>query len=156
VGHDVHLDIYGDGEERAALESQRDELGLGERVHFHGHDRGARAKLGDASFLLLTSTSEGFPLVLVEAMAAGCIPIAYDIPYGPADIIRDGVNGFLVPAGDQARLSAAIARLQSMSPREVSKMRRNARRAASGFTDLAVTKTWATTMSKAERRKAAE
>ncbi len=149
------LDVYGDGEQIAALESLRDELGLGERVHFHGHDRGARARLGDTSFLLLTSTSEGFPLVLVEAMAAGCIPIAYDIPYGPADIIRDGVNGFLVPAGDQAALAGAIARLQSMSARRVTKMRRKARRAASAFTDLAVTKTWATTMRKAERRKAA-
>ena len=145
------LDIYGDGEERAALEAL-----AGDTVKFHGHDRGARAKLAEASFLLLTSSSEGFPLVLVEAMAAGCLPIAYDVPYGPADIIRDGRNGFLVAPGDEAGLSAAIRRLQSMSPRAVAKMRRDAQRTASDYSDLAVTKLWATAMRDADKRKAAE
>ena len=50
--------------------------------------------------MLLTSRMEGLPLVLLEAMSVGCIPIAYDMPYGPADIIVDGVNGYLVEAGD--------------------------------------------------------
>jgi len=153
---DLSLDVYGDGEERGALEALRDELDLGGVVAFHGHQPGARAQLADASFLLLTSTSEGFPLVLIEAMAAGCIPIAYDVPYGPADIIRDGRNGFLVPPGDQAALAEAIAKLQGMPPRRVTRMRRDARRAASAFSDLAVTRAWATAMHQAESRKATE
>ncbi|WP_200914854.1 glycosyltransferase [Arthrobacter sp. Leaf234] len=53
---------------------------------------GVTATLHDlwaASFTLLTSTTEGLPLVLLEAMSGGCLPIAYDIPYGPADLIED-------------------------------------------------------------------
>lgn len=152
----VTLDVFGDGERRASLETLRDDLGLASRVRFHGHVPGARARLADASFLLLTSTSEGFPLVLLEAMAAGCIPIAYDVPYGPADIIRDGRNGFLVPAGDEVALARAIAELQAMSPRLVTRMRREARSAASAFSDEAVTRTWADAMRRSALRKAKE
>lgn len=150
------LDVFGDGEQRAQLEALAEELGIAEVVRFHGHRADARRELGTASFLLLTSTTEGFPLVLIEAMAAGCIPIAYDVPYGPADIIKHGRNGFLVPAGDEGALAEAIAKLQSMSPRQVTKLRRNARAAASAFSDLAVTKQWAEAMRSAQARKNAE
>lgn len=47
------------------------------------------------------STSEGFPNALGEAMAAGCACIAYDCVAGPSDIIDDGINGFLIPMGNE-------------------------------------------------------
>ena len=55
--------------------------------------------------------------MLAEAMAAGTIPIAYDVPYGPADLIDHGRNGLLVPSGDQDALAAAVSRLASLPPR---------------------------------------
>lgn len=146
----VHLDVYGDGESRPALERRVAEDAA---VEFHGFDPDARRHLADASFLLLTSHSEGFPLVLVEAMAAGCLPIAYDIPYGPADLIRDGRNGFLVPPGDVDGLIDAIVRLQRMSPRRVARMRASAVRAARRFDEERVTRVWARELHRAAVRR---
>lgn len=149
----VSLDIYGDGPERGAVAAEIDRLGA--PVRLRGHVPGARDLLGSASFLLLTSVSEGLPLVLVEAMAVGCIPIAYDIPYGPAEVIRDGRNGFLVPAGDPDAAAAAIARLQSLSPRQVARLRKHARRTAEQFSDLEILRRWNAELRAAAARKAA-
>ncbi|MFB9307617.1 glycosyltransferase [Agromyces hippuratus] len=147
---DVHLDVYGEGESRPALERRITDPAA---IELHGFDPDARRHLPDASFLLLTSHSEGFPLVLVEAMAAGCLPIAYDIPYGPADLIRDGRNGFLVPPGDVDGLADAIVRLQRMPPRHVARMRAAAVRTARRFDEERVTRIWARELHHAEVRK---
>lgn len=147
-GADVTLDVWGEGEEHARLEALADD-----RVRLRGYAPDAAAMLQEASFLLSTSTSEGFPLVLVEAMAAGCLPIAYDVPYGPADIIRDGENGFLVPAGDEVALAEAIVRLARMPERERERMRRAALATARRYSDEEVTRAWAKAMRRARRRK---
>lgn len=151
----VTLDVFGDGEERERLQWTLDYLDAGETVRLHGYDSRARDHLADSSFIVLTGRTEGFPLVLVEAMAAGCIPIAYDVPYGPADIITHGRNGFLVAPGDEAGLTDAIVALQRMSPRKVARLRRRARKAAAKFSDSAVTATWAREMRLADARKRA-
>ena len=146
-GTPVTLDIYGDGPKRPQVEAAVDQADGG--IHLHGYQPDASSHLRESSFLLLSSRSEGFPLVLVEAMAAGCIPIAYDIPYGPADIIRDGVNGFLVPAGDVDALSDAIRRLVQLPPRKLEAMRRSAVRTSAQYSDEAITKRWATELERA-------
>jgi poly(glycerol-phosphate) alpha-glucosyltransferase len=136
----VSLDVYGDGPERASLE----ELvgSAGDIVRLHGHVSGAGDRFALFSFVLLTSTSEGFPLVLVEAMSSGCIPIAYDVPYGPADLIRDGVNGFLVEPADEEGLVRAIERFMAMSEAELGAMRGAAIATATKFSDRAVMARW--------------
>jgi poly(glycerol-phosphate) alpha-glucosyltransferase len=149
-GVDARLDLWGEGEERAQLMELAQ--GDGSAIRLHGHVPGAASRLVEASFLLSTSTSEGLPLVLVESLAAGCIPIAYDVPYGPADIIRDGVNGFLVPGGDQEALAAAIERLVTMPEKDRERMRRAAVTSARRFTDEAVTAQWARELRRARRR----
>jgi len=149
----VSLDVYGEGPERERVAETI--AGLDAPVRLRGHVPDAKELLGSASFLLLTSSSEGLPLVLVEAMAAGCIPIAYDIPYGPADVIRPGRNGYLVPAGDTDAATQAIADLQSLTPRRVARLRRRARRAAQEFSDLAITRLWSRELRAAASRKAA-
>lgn len=149
----VSLDIYGEGDQRAALEQFIEHSGVTAFVRLHGHVNNARAQLASASFLLLTSRSEAFALVLLESMAAGCIPIAYDIPYGPADIITHGRNGLLVPAGDEAALTEAILSLQRMRPAGIARMRRNAQRTARQYSDQAVIKLWARELRSSLRRK---
>lgn len=143
------LDVFGSGDPTPFRGLETD------RVRLRGYSPNARDVLADASFVLLTGRSEGFPLALVEAMAAGCIPIAYDVKYGPASVIRDGRNGFLVPSGDQTALADAIRRFEALPPRRVSAMRWSARRTAAAYSDEAVTRQWARALRAAEQRKAA-
>ena len=150
---DATLDVYGEGERRPLLEKTIREQGMGEHVRLRGHDAEARAAFSSADFMLLTSKAEGLPLALVEGMAAGCIPIAYDIPYGPADVISDGRNGFLVPAGDIEALAQRIVDLQRLPPRAVEAMRRRAVATAGRFHDRAVVRAWGREMERAFERK---
>ena len=140
---DVTLDIYGDGPERESLQAEIDALGQGATITLRGFDATASERFAAASFMLLTSTSEGLPLVLVESMAAGCIPLSYDITYGPADMITPGVNGYLVPPADHAALARSIVDFVRLDEERVLAMRRDAVLAAEAFTDAAVTRQWA-------------
>lgn len=144
----ARLDVYGDGELRAELEAL---AAPSAAIRLHGHSPAARDELRTASFLLATGSSEGLPLVLIESMAAGCLPIAYDVPYGPSDII-DGHNGILVPSGDVAALADAIRSLVEESPARLARRRRHARRTAQRYTDVAVTARWAKELRAAHRR----
>jgi poly(glycerol-phosphate) alpha-glucosyltransferase len=139
LGAPAELDIYGDGPRRrrvAALARSVD------GVRLHGFQPGASGALRDHSYLLLTSTSEGSPLCVLEALAAGCLPIAYDIPFGPADVIRDGVNGFLVEPGDTAAMAARIAQLVAMPAAEVDAMRSRAVASVASYEESAVLAVW--------------
>jgi poly(glycerol-phosphate) alpha-glucosyltransferase len=151
-GRPVSLDVYGEGPRRSVLEAVVDRLDVHGDVRLRGFDPAARDRLADASFLLLTSTSEGFPLVLAEALAVGCLPIVYDVPYGPADIIRSGWNGYVVPAGDVDAMAAAIEELVSLPEERIASMRRNAVQSARPFDPVAVTRAWAHDLRAARRR----
>ena len=102
--------LAGAGEDRGALERQAASLGLSERVVFLGHRPDVPDLLAAADLFVLPSTSEGLPLALLEAAAAGLPIVATDIG-GNRDVVRAGETGLLVPAGDPAALAAAIRRL---------------------------------------------
>ena len=105
------LVIVGDGEDRALLEAQVIQAKLGDRVFFPGWvaDIGSAFRSGD--LFVFPSVSEGFALVLAEAMACGLPCVSYDCKVGPSEIIRDGVDGVLIPVGDEAAFSSAMLRL---------------------------------------------
>ena len=105
------LVIYGDGEMRHALESKIAATGLEGRVSLPGSTPELGARLARADVFALSSLSEGFPNVLGEAMACGLPAVAFDCPSGPADIVRHGEDGFLVPVGDVAGLAERLAEL---------------------------------------------
>ncbi|WP_166849871.1 glycosyltransferase [Isoptericola sp. BMS4] len=150
TGLDVGLDVFGDGPNRERLEAKAAKV---PGVVLHGFVRGAADRLAEASFLLLTSRAEGLPLVFAEAMSRGCVPIAYDIRYGPADIITDGVDGFLVPDGDVDALAAAIERFVRLDAQAVRRMRRAAVATAQGYSDAAVVARWADVLADVARRR---
>lgn len=107
----VKLDVYGTGKQRHELQEHIEELGLQDHVELHGYLPMASAQFKTAAFSLLTSSKEGQPLALLESLGLGCPPVAYDIRYGPEDVLEDGVNGFLVPRGDIEAAAAAIVQL---------------------------------------------
>ena len=103
--------IAGDGPLRAGIEALRDRLGLRERVDLPGvvHDVGQL--LAQADLYVLASRREVFPMALCEAMASGVPAVAMEYRPGVREILRDGVDGVVVPAGDVSALAAAMARL---------------------------------------------
>lgn len=111
---DTHVVIVGDGDERATLEQQARQLNLEERIHFAGTLSGVdliSAYRGSDVFIF-ASTSETQGMVVLEAMAAGLPVVAVDAP-GVRDVVRDGVNGFLLPENDLDGFAAACEELLS-------------------------------------------
>lgn len=88
------LDIYGEGEMKDEIESRVSNM---KNVILHQPTDKIYDCYRNSSVLILTSLFEPFGLVILEAMSCGLPVVAYDCPYGPASIITDGHDGFLVP-----------------------------------------------------------
>lgn len=110
---DWDLVILGEGAERQALEAQIASKKLNERVLLPGRVGNAGDWYQRADLYAMSSRFEGFPNTLLEALAYGLPAVSFDCLTGPADLIRDGVDGYLAqpqdgPAGLAARLAALM------------------------------------------------
>ena len=109
---DYTLEIYGEGKERAQIEALVDTLGLSECVMLPGHVPDVHTKMNDAAMFVLSSDYEGISNSMLEALALGVPTVVTDCPIGgAAETIQDGVNGLLVPVGDETALSQAMCRI---------------------------------------------
>jgi glycosyltransferase involved in cell wall biosynthesis len=108
---DWALWIFGGGDQRDALAAQVDRLGLQGRAHLKRTTRRLDRQMAAASIYVLSSRSEGYPMVLLEAMTAGLPAVAFDCPTGPAEMLSHGTSGLLVPPGDVPALAAGICEL---------------------------------------------
>jgi UDP-D-galactose:(glucosyl)LPS alpha-1,6-D-galactosyltransferase len=110
------LTLAGDGPDGEALRAEGERLGLSDRVAWIGWQADPWAAAGPTTVLVLPSDFEGFPMVLLEALARGMPVVATDSLAGPRDIVRPGENGWLTPVGDLEALAAAIARFLPPDP----------------------------------------
>jgi glycosyltransferase involved in cell wall biosynthesis len=115
----VHLDIVGDGEERASLERLAHRLGVAGRVAFRGYVADTRPWLARSSAALCSSRTEGLGVALLEAMAMG-LPVAGFAVGGVAEVVDDGVTGWLAPPGEVPALAACMRRLVDAGDRSAS------------------------------------
>jgi glycosyltransferase involved in cell wall biosynthesis len=106
----ARLLVLGDGPDAPALEARAEELGISGSVDFRGLRRDMGPHYAAADVFVLPSRFEGFPNVLLEAMAAG-LPAVVSRVSGTEDAIEDGRNGFLVPPGEPAPLFDALIQL---------------------------------------------
>jgi colanic acid/amylovoran biosynthesis glycosyltransferase len=111
-GRNVSLRFVGDGPDRASLEREANARGLAGHINFEGNVNQDRIRrfYREADAFVLASFAEGIPVVLMEAMAMG-IPCISTMITGIPELIRDGIDGFLVMPSDDHALAQTIARL---------------------------------------------
>ena len=110
----ARLSIVGDGPERAALTQRAADLDIAAAVEFHGETSDVPAKLRDTHIFCLSSDSEGTPVSVIEALAAGRPVVATSVGGLPA-LISDKA-GVLAPAGNAAALAAALLQVYADEP----------------------------------------
>lgn len=107
---DVHISLLGDGPMRPSLEARAAAAGIRDRLTCHGRISNARQVFRAFDVLVLSSRSEGTPIVILEAMAAG-IPIIATSVGGVPDMLSSA-EAILVPGDDPAALAAAVAEIR--------------------------------------------
>jgi GalNAc-alpha-(1->4)-GalNAc-alpha-(1->3)-diNAcBac-PP-undecaprenol alpha-1,4-N-acetyl-D-galactosaminyltransferase len=110
---DWQLLILGEGELKLELENLRDRLHLSDRVVFTGAISNPFPLLQCAKLFVLPSRTEGFPMALGEALACGLPVISTNCSSGIQELMRDGIDGIIVPKQDVGALAAAMDRLIS-------------------------------------------
>lgn len=103
--------IYGEGPERALLENKISQYGLEQNITLAGSVKDMEKAYRLASVYVMTSEMEGLPMVLLEAKSYRLPIVSFDIMTGPSEIVRDGVNGYLVESGDITAMADQICKL---------------------------------------------
>lgn len=105
------LVLVGDGQRRKELEHLVEQLEITEKVVFTGNIRHTSDYYNKAKIFAFTSRSEGFPNVLIEAMYHGLAIVSTNCDSGPAELIQDGINGYLIPVDDVEALKTKLEEL---------------------------------------------
>lgn len=136
------VDIYGRGEQKY-LRQQAESVGVSlNKLQFKGEIQQIQQEYLQADFLILPSRTEGFGMVLIEAMAYGMPCVAFDCPNGPRYIIQDQENGFLVQAADPNDLAKKIKNMLELSDRQRQKMGQAAKMTSQRYLVGAIANQW--------------
>ena len=138
---DWRLDIFGQGEWQEMLQGMIDERRLQETVKLNGPTKNIGQEYSESSMIVMSSHYEGFPMVMIEAMACGLPAVSFDFKCGPRDIIKEGENGLVVKDGDIDGLAKTMMTL--MRDDELRrKMGENAKRVVETFSEAKVMDKW--------------
>ena len=107
----ARLVILGEGRLRAELEEKARRLGLEGDVRLPGFDKNPFRWMARSAVFVLSSTHEGLPNVLLQAMACGVPVVSTDCRSGPSEIVDEGSTGYLVPVGDSAAMADRVLEL---------------------------------------------
>ena len=118
-----------------------EELGIGESARLQPPTNKIFEAYSRSAFLVMSSHYEGFPMVMIEAMACGVPTVSFDFLCGPRDIIAPGLNGIIVPEGDVPALAAEMQRLME-HPEQLENMSEQARKISEAYSEDAVMGRW--------------
>jgi glycosyltransferase involved in cell wall biosynthesis len=138
---DWSLDIFGQGEWKDWLQQMINEKGLAHTAHIHAPVKNIGKEYAESAFLVMSSNYEGFPMVMIEAMACGLPVVSFDYKCGPKDIIREGENGILVSDGDIEGLAAGMRELMDDADYRM-KLSEGAKKITETYSEEAVMKRW--------------
>lgn len=108
---DWRLEIYGKSDKNQEFKRMSNALGVDKKVVFFEPVHNITEKYLEASIVAMTSRTEGFPMVLLEAMAMGLPCIAYDCPVGPSSVITNNVDGYLIENGNEEQFVKKLSAL---------------------------------------------
>ena len=138
---DWRLDIFGQGEWEEKLKKQIERLGIGASAAVNKPTNAIFDEYAKSDFLVMTSHYEGFPMVLIEAMACGVPAVCFDFLCGPRDIIANGVNGLIVPEGDLQAFADAMQKLME-NPDLLEDMSSHAKGISESYSQDSIMKRW--------------
>ncbi len=110
INKDIKLNIVGDGKQYNLIKEKIDKYNLNDNVILHGFQKPEYINelYKDSAIYLMTSYTESFGLVLVEAMSSSLVPIAFDSAEGPREIIKNNYNGYLIKNRDINKMANKV------------------------------------------------
>ena len=137
-----NLIIYGNGSLLEELQKQAQDLGIADKVTFAGFQTDVLIKIRNSAMYVLSSDYEGMSNSLLEAMGIGLPVIATDCPIGgSAELIKNGVNGLLIPVGDEIALADAMWTIAS-NPQSAKNMGKEAIKVKNQYSAGIITEKW--------------
>lgn len=137
---DWHLDVFGKKDPQETYVKMAQEMNL-KNLHFHDPVRNIQKEYESSSILVLPSRSEGFGMVLIEAMECGVPCVSFDCPSGPGDIISDGLDGYLIPELDTVEMEEKLKKLMTDEILR-NEMGRNAKEKAEKYSASEIVQEW--------------
>jgi len=135
------LDIFGQGEWEQMLKDKCVSLGIADSARINKPTNRIFEEYAASDFLAMSSHYEGFPMVMIEAMACGLPVVCFDFLCGPRDIIRPEENGLMVKEGDIPALAAAMQRVME-DPALLERMSAGAKKISQTYSEAAVMAQW--------------
>ena len=135
------LDIFGQGEWEQMLKEKCITLGIAGSARINKPTNAIFNEYAASDFLVMSSHYEGFPMVMIEAMAVGLPVVCFDFKCGPRDIIRPEENGLMVKEGDIPALAAAMQRVME-DPEFLDSLSRGAKEISQTYAEAAVMAQW--------------